>query len=281
MSSDTYRAWILTFREYISHRESIWLVAHITGHRHVDIVVSMDKNVPIESIPSLELARSKLLEGTPLPYILGSSYFMGRKFFVSTDVIIPRSDTEHLVSNAIELLRNDDKEKRILDLGTGSGIIAITIKINFPQHIVWATDYSSESLFIAQKNATFHRTDIKLRHGNWYEAVAGEKFDYIVSNPPYISPFDPHLSTLSHEPKSALVSYDEGYQDLEKIISEATNYLHPGGQLIVEHGWQQGFRCQHTFHESGLTMISTVKDHLFRDRITYGKSKVGTTSKII
>ncbi|CUT17754.1 peptide chain release factor N(5)-glutamine methyltransferase [Candidatus Ichthyocystis sparus] len=273
MSSKTYHAWLLRFREYISYRESIWLLAHITGNDHADIITNIDKNVPDDIVPNFELAISKLTEGTPLPYILGSSYFMNRKFFVSTDVMIPRPDTECLVSKILELLGSDTKEKRILDLGTGSGIIAITIKKNFPQHIVWATDYSPGALLIARKNSAFHEADINLSHGNWYEAVVGEKFDYIISNPPYISPHDSHLIDLSHEPKSALVSHDEGFQDLEKIISGANNYLYPEGQLIVEHGWQQGFRCQYAFHENGLTMVSTLKDYLFRDRITTGKSK--------
>ncbi|WP_176696137.1 peptide chain release factor N(5)-glutamine methyltransferase [Candidatus Ichthyocystis sparus] len=270
MSRGTYCFWISNFRKYISYQESIWIITHLTKCNHVYLLTNMDKLVPYDATLILESAYKKLKKGVPVSYIIGSSYFMGNSFLVSSGVMIPRPETELLLMHMFNKLSGYKDQRRILDLGTGSGIVAIMAKKFFPRHEVWATDISHYALEVAKKNSLLHGVDIRLAYGSWYDAVQGEKFDLIASNPPYISDDDPHIHSLRNEPQIALISEQYGYGDIVEIAIGAPYHLHKGGCLMVEHGWQQGSGCQRIFHENGFTIVSTHKDSQFRDRVTSG-----------
>ena len=167
-----------------------------------------------------------------------------------------------------------DAEARIADLGTGSGAIALAIASERPQARVIATDASQAALAVAHRNA--RRNDIgnvEFRHGNWFEPLAGERFDLIASNPPYIESTDPHLGEgdLRFEPMSALASGDDGLDDLRVIIGEATSHLIEHGWLLVEHGWNQGAAVRALFVEAGFVEVATARDLEDRDRVTLGR----------
>ena len=196
-------------------------------------------NLDIE-ITSSEFKKFKRLteerkSGKPFAYIKGSQGFYENDFLVSQSTLIPRPETELLIDIALE---NLDSEKKIkaLDLGTGSGIIAITLSEKCPKWEISATDYSIEALNIAKHNAI---RDIDFYCGSWFEPLPQKKFDLIVSNPPYISKNDPHLEDLRFEPIEALVYGSDGLEDIRLIISRSPQFLCRGGILLLEHGYNQ------------------------------------------
>ena len=196
-------------------------------------------NLDIE-ITSSEFKKFKRLteerkSGKPFAYIKGSQGFYENDFLVSPSTLIPRPETELLIDIALE---NLDKEKKIkvLDLGTGSGIIAITLSEKCPKWEISATDCSIEALDIAKHNAI---RDIDFYCGSWFEPLPRKKFDLIVSNPPYISKNDPHLEDLRFEPLEALVSGNDGLEDIRLIISQSPQFLNKNGLLLLEHGYDQ------------------------------------------
>jgi len=173
--------------------------------------------------------------GKPFAYIKGSQGFYEHEFLVSSSTLIPRPETELLIDIAIEKL-DPEKKLKVLDLGTGSGIIAITLSQQCPKWEVSASDQSSEALVVAQLNA---KSPIDFYCGSWFEPLPKKKFDLIVSNPPYISEKDPHLEDLRFEPIEALVSGNDGLDDIRLIISQSPQYLNKGGLLLLEHGYDQ------------------------------------------
>ena len=196
-------------------------------------------NLDLE-ITSSEFKKFKRLteerkSGKPFAYIKGSQGFYENDFLVSPSTLIPRPETELLIDIALE---NLDSEKKIkaLDLGTGSGIIAITLSEKCPKWEISATDCSIEALNIAKHNAI---RDIDFYCGSWFEPLPQKKFDLIVSNPPYISKNDPHLEDLRFEPIEALVSGNDGLEDIRLIISRSPQFLCRGGMLLLEHGYNQ------------------------------------------
>ena len=196
-------------------------------------------NLDIE-ITSSECKKFKRLteerkSGKPFAYIKGSQGFYENDFLVSPSTLIPRPETELLIDIALE---NLDSEKKIkaLDLGTGSGIIAITLSEKCPKWEISATDCSIDALDIAKHNAI---RDIDFYCGSWFEPLPQKKFDLIVSNPPYISKNDPHLEDLRFEPIEALVSGNDGLEDIRLIISRSPQFLCRGGMLLLEHGYNQ------------------------------------------
>ena len=173
--------------------------------------------------------------GKPFAYIKGSQGFYEHEFLVSPSTLIPRPETELLIDIAIDSL-DSEKKIKVLDLGTGSGIIAITLSNHRPKWEVSACDQSSEALSVAKLNA---KSPIDFYCGSWFEPLPKKKFDFIVSNPPYISKKDPHLKDLCFEPMEALVSGNDGLEDIRLIISQSPQYLNTGGLLLLEHGYDQ------------------------------------------
>ena len=193
--------------------------------------------------------------GKPFAYIKGSQGFYEHEFLVSPSTLIPRPETELLIDIAIDSL-DSEKKIKVLDLGTGSGIIAITLSQQCPKWEVSASDESSEALSLAKLNA---KSPINFYYGSWFEPLPKKKFDLIVSNPPYISKKDPHLKDLRFEPMEALVSGNDGLEDIRLIISQSPQYLNKGGLLLLEHGYDQKDRIIELLGDS-FKNIKTFKD---------------------
>lgn len=175
--------------------------------------------------------------GVPLAYIVGEREFHGLTLSVTPAVLDPRPDTETLVDWALELL--GDGPQRVVDLGTGSGAIALAVKHARPQAQVHATDNDERALSVARANASRLRLDIRFALGDWWNAVAGERFQLALSNPPYVAAGDSHLAALVHEPRHALTPGSSGLEALERIAAGARSHLEPGGWLLLEHGHDQ------------------------------------------
>ena len=214
--------------------------------------------------------------GEPVSYLIGSQGFWTLDLQVSPQVLIPRPETETLVAWAIELTAGPgDKSLEILDLGTGSGSIALALASERPDAQVWATDASESVLEVARCNALRAQlANVNFASGSWFEALgqgAPTSFDLIVSNPPYIAQDDAHLQALSHEPMSALVSGADGLDDLRHIVSQAARYLKPGAYLLLEHGHDQGRAVRALFSDAGFAEVETRLDFGQRERITAGR----------
>jgi len=218
--------------------------------------------------------------GEPVAYLTGYKEFYGLEFKVTPATLIPRPDTETLVQWAIETVDAKKHEAvNILDLGTGSGCIAISLKHARPTAQVWATDLSPQALEVAKVNAGAHTQadtpNIHFRLGSWFEALEpGEnqlKFDLIVSNPPYIAEHDPHLAALQFEPYSALVAGDSGLSAYTQILRSALKYLRPEGWILFEHGYNQGQEIHRLFEQFGFESIQSRNDLAGICRCTGGR----------
>jgi release factor glutamine methyltransferase len=212
-------------------------------------------------------------KGTPIAYITGSREFWSRDFLVTQDVLIPRPDTELLIELSLKLIPAD-KTIKIIDLGTGSGIIAITLAAERPHAHVSATDFSLAALRIAQLNANKHHTNnIQFYQSDWLANVPDDRFNLIVSNPPYIAENDDHLKQgdIRFEPQTALCADEQGLSDIKIIADTARNRLEPGGHLLIEHGYDQQDQVQAIFKNFHYDSVQTVTDLSGQPRVTYGQ----------
>ncbi|MFW2373010.1 MAG: peptide chain release factor N(5)-glutamine methyltransferase [Gammaproteobacteria bacterium] len=210
--------------------------------------------------------------GQPVAHLTEEREFWSLPLKVTADTLIPRPDTELLVEQILQVCP-EQAELKLLDLGTGSGAIAIALATEHPGWKIIATDFSEPALKVAQQNAQrLKLSNIEFRQGNWFEPLSGLSFDIIVSNPPYIPSNDPHLTQgdVRFEPLSALVSGAEGLDDIETICQQASDYLNPGGLLIVEHGYDQAEKIRPIFQKNGFTNINQGRDIAHNPRITYG-----------
>ncbi len=212
-------------------------------------------------------------QGEPLAYIVGKKEFWSLDFTVNKHVLIPRPETELLVENALDFI-SENPAPSILDLGTGSGVIAISIAKERDSSIVAATDVSETALDVAKLNAEDHQVSVQFILSNWYTKLGIKKFDVIVCNPPYIAKGDPNLEpqVAQQEPSCALISEDNGLQDIELVIAGANQYLSSTGCLLVEHGFQQADKVQQLFNQYGFNPIQTHKDLAGLDRVTTGQN---------
>ncbi len=220
--------------------------------------------------------------GEPVAYIVGHKEFYGLKLAIDKRVLDPRADTEALVDWALELLPPASvsaslpaPSQRVLDLGTGSGAIALALQLKRPKALVHATDASADALAVAQANAAAHKLPVQFYQGSWFEAVKGQQFGLIVSNPPYIAAADPHLAALTHEPLQALASGAEGLDAIGHIIAQAPQYLQAGGWLLLEHGYHQAQAVRALLASAGFTQISSRKDLAGVDRCSGGQWPAG------
>ena len=211
--------------------------------------------------------------GEPIAHLLGEREFWSLPLQVSAATLIPRPDTEVLVEQALARVTADGQGQRLVDLGTGTGAIALALKSECPALEVWAVERVPEACELARCNATRLALTIELRQGSWFEPVAGERFHLIVSNPPYIEALDPHLSEgdVRFEPRSALVADAAGLADLAQIIRLAPDHLLPGGWLLLEHGWQQGGAVRELLQQRGFLSVATVRDYGDQERVSLGQ----------
>lgn len=210
--------------------------------------------------------------GQPLAYLTGQREFYSRPFRVTPDVLIPRAESETLIRLALALA---PARARLLDLGTGSGALAITMALERQDLTVTGTDVSAAALAVAADNAAALRASLRWRQGNWFDALdQGERFEIIITNPPYIADGDEHLlqGDLRFEPARALSSGAAGLDDITLIIDAAGAALVPGGSLLIEHGWQQAGQVRDLMRAAGFQRIRSEPDDLGHERVTLGQS---------
>ncbi|WP_265088747.1 peptide chain release factor N(5)-glutamine methyltransferase [Psychrobacter immobilis] len=227
---------------------------------------------------------TKMQQGTPLAYLTGQQEFWSLNFHVNEHTLIPRPDTEILIEQVLNWIKSqpkssdyDNTPKRLLDLGTGSGCIAISLAHEL-KHNNWQTvavDVSTEALKVAHSNAAMNRVaDVDFIQSSWYSELSTDcerLFDVIVSNPPYIDEADEHLARLIAEPISALSAPNQGLADIEHIVQQAPRYLRVGGLLAIEHGFDQGAAVRQLFLDNGFNAVHTVQDFGGNDRVTLGQ----------
>ena len=222
-------------------------------------------------------ALQRRLGGEPVAYITGRKDFFGLTLAVDARVLDPRPDTETLVEWALACLPEsapETRSPRILDLGTGSGAVALALQHARPDTKVWAVDASEDALAVARANAARLHLGVQFMASDWLCAVdvlRTGRFDLIVSNPPYVAENDPHLAALTHEPLSALTSGADGLEDIRRIIAQAPAYLAPGGWLLLEHGWNQATAVQALLAQAGFTEVQSRQDLGGVDRCTGGR----------
>ncbi|MGH8557417.1 MAG: peptide chain release factor N(5)-glutamine methyltransferase [Methylococcales bacterium] len=200
--------------------------------------------------------------GMPIAYLCGYKEFWSGNFKVSPDVLIPRHETELLIEMALEIIPRG-RPVSVLELGTGSGIIAVSLAMERPGLSILVTDISSAALEIARENVKQHRVGaIQFLTSNWFESIPQTKYDLLVSNPPYVADDDPHLTLgdLVFEPEIALKSGPSGFEALKLIADRAREWLSPGGHLLLEHGFQQASGLSHMLHRFGYRSITTCSD---------------------
>ena len=221
----------------------------------------------IEIIESfIESSKNKI----PIEYMLHEAEFYGRNFYVDNRVLIPRDETELL----IDILKNyhQKKDLKVVDLGTGSGCIAISIALEIPKSIVLGVDKYLDALDVATKNKHIHQvTNFHVKQSDWLSDINVYDFDVVISNPPYIDPTDKHLKDLIHEPKNALIAADSGLSDIKKISIQAYKKLKIGGILMFEHGFNQADEVKKIMELSNFHEIENFKDYQLHPRITIGK----------
>lgn len=234
--------------------ERAWLLAHDTDT--LDDVV----------LQRLEALLQRRAAGEPLAYITGTKEFFGLPLHIDARVLDPRPDTETLVEWALELLP-DAPDHSVIDLGTGSGAIALALQHQRPHALVSAVDASTDALAVAQANAVRLRLPVHFIHSHWFDEVAGV-YDLIVSNPPYIRADDPHLAALEHEPLQALASGTDGLDDIRTLIAQAPAHLEPGGWLLLEHGYDQAKAVRELFAQAGWHKVQSRQDLAGIERCT-------------
>lgn len=208
------------------------------------------------------------LIGEPVAYITGQKEFYGLTLQVDHRVLVPRPDTETLVDWALELIP-PLSQAHVIDLGTGSGAIALALKHSRPDWHVHAIDFSADALAVAQANASVLHLNIQFSQGAWLKGIT-DRFHAIVSNPPYIADADPHLAALQHEPLQALTSGSDGLDDIRIIIQQATTHLLDGGWLLIEHGYDQAADVRQLLYEAGFQKVQSRRDLASIERCTAG-----------
>ena len=287
----TYNKWLLKAIEALNQVnptengkvDALVLLQHATGKSRTQILAFDDTEIDEKVRLKLTALLDRRLKGEPIAYILGEKEFWSLSLNVSKGTLIPRPDTEILVEKALQIaldkLQENPPHFRILDLGTGTGAIALALaselfsicqKRQISLEII-GVDLMPDVVALAQSNAERNRLNVQFLQSSWFENITGQ-FDLIVSNPPYIDERDEHLSQgdVRFEPLSALVANDAGYADLRHIIESAPSYLNSNGVLLLEHGWQQGEKVRSIFQENHWEMVETVRDYGDNERVTLG-----------
>lgn len=251
--------------------EAHLLLGHALGQPRAYLLAHREQTIESSRLSDFRAALQRRLSGEPTAYILGQREFFGLMLAVTPDVLIPRPDTELLVELALAYIPTKGRCE-VLDLGTGSGAVAIALAKQRPDARLTALDRSVAALAVAHQNARRHGVgNIRFLAGNWFEPLSpSHQFDLIVGNPPYIAEDDPHLESLGHEPRPALVSGKDGLDAIRLIAREAPRHLGAGGALLLEHGFAQGAACRKIFRESGFSEVVTEPDLAGMARVTKG-----------
>ena len=242
------------------------MLAEVAGFSQAALLAAPEQEIPFEVENAFLDFIERRKTGEPVAYILGHKEFYGLDLSVNPSVLIPRPETELLVDLAL-----GKQPASMLDLGTGSGAIALALKFNMPDTRVVAVESDLSALLTAQRNAAKLNLDVDFRHGRWFEPLAGERFELVVSNPPYVAEGDPHLPALRFEPRGALVSGADGLDAIRDIVREAGAHLRPGGWLLLEHGMGQDGAVRTLLAGVGLESVTTWPDLAGIARVSGGK----------
>lgn len=251
------------------------LLAHCLGKGRTHLLAHADAPLAPELKAQFDSLVERRLAGAPVAHLTGRQEFWSLDLEVTQDVLVPRPDTELLVETALELIPAQT-HARVLDLGTGSGAIAVALAHERPQWRVFAIERSTDALVVACRNAErLHLDNIEFFAGDWFEPVGAMHFDLIVSNPPYIAADDQALNAMGvrAEPRTALTPGPTGLEAIENIALAAPAHLRAGGQLLVEHGADQAAAVAALFSQAGFSTIRALQDLAGRDRATLGQKQ--------
>ncbi|ELY4777214.1 peptide chain release factor N(5)-glutamine methyltransferase [Cronobacter turicensis] len=252
-------------------RDAEILLGFVTGRTRTFILAFGETALTDDELARLEALLARRAAGEPVAYLIGQREFWSLPLEVSTATLIPRPDTECLVEQA--LARLPATACRILDLGTGTGAIALALASERPDCHVTALDVIPEAVELAKRNAQrLGIANVTVLQSHWFSALTDARFSLIVSNPPYIDGDDPHLTQgdVRFEPKSALVAENAGLADLKTLIVGARHFLEDNGGLLLEHGWQQGGAVRELFERAGYQGVETCRDYGGNERLTLG-----------
>ncbi|EPE1851527.1 peptide chain release factor N(5)-glutamine methyltransferase [Cronobacter dublinensis] len=253
-------------------RDAEILLGFVTGRTRTFILAFGETSLADDELTRLDALLARRVQGEPVAYLTGQREFWSLPLEVSAATLIPRPDTECLVEQA--LARLPAAPCRILDLGTGTGAIALALACERPDCQVTALEVVPEAVALARRNAQRLGIDnVTVLQSHWFSALTDARFSLIVSNPPYIDGDDPHLTQgdVRFEPKSALVAPDAGLADLDAIITGARRFLENDGWLLVEHGWRQGGAVRELFTRAGYHGVKTCRDYGGNERLTLGQ----------
>jgi release factor glutamine methyltransferase len=237
-----------------------WLLAHD------------EATLPDEQARACAADFGRRADGVPVAYLVGSREFHGLNLTTTPAALVPRPDTEILVDWALELLMSELAGARdVIDLGTGSGAIALAVKNGCPRVNLLATDSDHDALALARANAERLQLQVEFASGDWWTAAGGRRFDLALSNPPYIAAADPHLAALRHEPLSALTAGEDGLAAIRRLVAGAPKHLKEGGWLLLEHGFDQEVRVGALLKSHGFVSVSTRFDFAGLPRCSGGR----------
>lgn len=256
-------------RQRIDRLDARLLLQFATGCSHADLLARPEMPVVAPAYAQFSEWIERRAAGEPLAYLVGEAEFRGRIFQVSPAVLIPRPETEVLIELALEKLRGLAAPK-VLDLGTGSGIVAISLALECPAAEVVAVDISPEAVTVARNNAGRLGACVDFRQSDWFAALGAERFDLVVSNPPYVAGGDPHLALdgLPFEPQIALTDGADGLDCIRRIVAGAPAHLNPGSWLLFEHGYDQGAASRNLLSTAGFKEPFTHPDLAGTDRVS-------------
>lgn len=245
------------------------LLEYVSGCRYTDLLMSPELPLVLPAQQAFDDFLARRAKGEPLAYLTGEADFRGRVFQVSPAVLIPRPETEVLIELALEKLQGL-AAPTVVDLGTGSGIVAISLALECAPATVAAVDLSPEAIAVARNNAGRLGAKVDFRVGDWLAPMLGERFDVIVSNPPYVADGDPHLvlDGLPFEPQMALTDGADGLACIRRIVAAAPAHLNPGGWLLFEHGYDQGEASRNLLTAAGFKAAFTFPDLAGIDRVS-------------
>ena len=252
----------------IEPREARLLLAHAAGLSEATVIAFDEQALPPEDASVFFQLAARRKAGEPIAYIVGHKEFYGIDLVVNPAVLIPRPETELLVELALQRHFSS-----LADLGTGSGAIALAIKHHRPAARVTAVESSMAALLVAKHNAMRRGQEIRFLHGRWLEPLAGERFDLVVCNPPYVADDDPHLAALHFEPPGALVGGADGLDCIREIASAAPACITSGGWLLLEHGMGQDAAVRALLEAAGLESVASWPDLAGIPRVSGGKVK--------
>ncbi|OTG86399.1 protein-(glutamine-N5) methyltransferase, release factor-specific [Acinetobacter sp. ANC 4558] len=260
-------------KESYERQESIWLLEHILNLNSLELKFKYELELTQQQEHDYIQGLKRIEAGEPLAYVIGSQPFWTLDLIVTQDTLVPRPDTEVLVETVLAL--DLSETARVVDLGTGTGAIALSLASERPNWSVTATDIYQPTLDVAKQNAQKHALhQVQFVCGHWLRAFKNQYFDVIVSNPPYIDENDQHMLNLATEPERALVADHHGLADLYEIIQQAKYHLVENGWVVLEHGYDQANAVRQIFLDAGYQKIRTVKDYGGNDRVTLARRPV-------